>query len=194
MQRNIFGVLLLVVSILVVGCGGGSSSSTSKEAKNDSKSDGWQGVWYAVNKDEKSGVVTNIMKLDIKDQKTAHLTNWDLKGNTFSSANGKRTLILWQSTDLDLAVSVSGNTLEFTVPDIKEMGTVLECNYDGSKGKLHAKENDISFSKDEVSVDDIKEKNIKSYQEFAAKQGITVEIERDMTDREYMEYVKENSF
>ncbi len=189
--RNTVGFLLiLTVAIFTIGCGSGSNSSSSKEAKPDSL----PGTWYAVEKDKKSEIVSGITILKINDSKSAHLTSWNLKGNTFPGPNGKSTKILWVSTDFDLEVSQSGSTLKFIVPDAKEMGTVLECKYDEGKEQLNSNEGDNVFTKKELSVQKIKEDNIKAYQEFAAKQGIDVEIERDMTNSEYMEFVKVNTF
>ncbi len=177
-----------MIALLSVGCGNDSSTPKTKKGENI------QGMWYSTEKDKNSGVISSINILDIKDSKSAHLTRWDLKGNTFSSNNGKYTKILWQSTDIDLSMSKSGNKLEFTVPDVNEMGTVLECEYDDDKQTLKSKDGDNVFSSEEIPVQKIKEENIKAYQEFAAKQGMTVELEKDMTSGEYMEYVKKNSF
>ena len=182
------GAVLLMIALLSIGCGGGSG--TPKPEKEDSI----QGMWYSTKKDKSSGVISSISLLEIKDSKSAHLTKWDLKGNTFSGSNGKYTKILWQSTDLDLAISKSGNKLEFTVPDVNEMGTVLECEYNSDKQTLKSKDGDSVFSSKEIPVQKLKEENIKAYQEFAAKQGVTVELEKDMTSGEYLEYVKKNSF
>jgi len=184
------GILFLMLSLVILGCGGGSSKTGQKEAADNEL----QGVWYSIEKEKKSGVVSSINILEIKDLKSAHLTKWDLKGNTFSGANGTYTKLLWQSTDIDLAISKSGRTLTFTVPEVKEMGDILECTYDSDKAELKSKEGGNTFSKKELSVQKIKDDNIKMYQDFVAKQGINAEIENDMTNSEYMEYVKNNTF
>ncbi len=188
--RNIIGVfLVLTIAVFAIGCGN-STSSSSKEVKTDNL----PGTWYALEKDKKSDIVSGITILQINDSKSGHLTSWNLKGNTFSSPNGKFTKILWQSTDFDLEISKSGNTLTFTVPNAKEMGTILECKYDDDKEQLTPNEGNNVFTKTEISVQKLKDENIKAYQEFAAKQGINVEIERDMASSEYMEFVKVNTF
>lgn len=189
LRKNITVLLAVIIATFAIGCGS-SNSSNSKEAKADSL----PGTWYAIEKDKNSDIVSGITILQINNSETAHLTSWNLKGNTFSGPNGKSTKILWQSTEFDLALSKSGNTLTFTVPNAKEMGTVLECKFDESKEQLRPKDGENFFTKKEISVQDIKEENIKAYQEFAAKQGIHVDIEKDMTNSEYMEFVKVNTF
>lgn len=187
MWKKITGIALLIITLLVVGCGSNTSSTNNKDVKNNVLT----GKWFSTKKDKQSNVISNIMILEIKDDKNAHLTTWELKGNTFPNIEGNKTKILWQSTDFDLSVESKGKDVVFSV---EEIGTVLECKHDKEKNQLIAKDDMGIFTRDEIQIQEIKKENIDAYKDFALKKGVVVDIEKDMTSNEYMEYVRKNTF
>lgn len=181
-------LVLIMMALLIAGCGG-SSNGDKKVAE-------LVGNWCSVQKDSKGDLVSNIIILNIKDGKNAHFTSWDLTGNKFSKNDDTMVKILWKYTEMDLAIECSGNTLKFTTPEAKELGTILECKYDADKKQLVIKDSERSgtFTRDDLKIEDVKAENIAKFKDYLAKEGKNVDIEKDMSDSEYMQFVRKNTF
>lgn len=187
MKKGI-AILLLMMTLIIWGCGG-SSNGNKKVAE-------WVGDWCSVQKDSKANLVSNIIVLNIKDEKNAHFISWDLTGNKFSKNGNAMVKILWKYTEMDLAIEHSGNTLKFTAPEAKELGNILECKYNADKKQLEIKDSEHggTFTRDDVKLEDVKSENIAKFKDYLAKEGNNVDIERDMSDSEYMEFVRKSTF
>lgn len=187
-KKSIVILALLMMALLIWGCGG-SSNGDKKVAE-------WVGNWCSVQKNSKADLVSNIIMLNIKDEKNAHFTSWDLTGNKYSKNGDTMVKILWKYTEMDLTIESSGNILKFTAPEAKELGTILECKYDADKKQLVIKDSEHggTFNRDDLNIEDVKSESITKFKDYLAKEGNNVDIEKDMSDSEYMQFVRKNTF
>ena len=102
------------------------------------------------------------------------------------------TQLFWKVDDIPVAIERSGKTLEISAAGADDVD-LMECKFDSSAQKLTT-DNEMTFSKDSIEVESLKERSIREYEKNFSQQAKRVEIIGDMSSSQYKSYLNKKLF
>ena len=184
--KTFSAIFMAVILFCASGCGGGSTENKpAPEPKTSENS--LAGQWSAI-KTDSAGNAIRINILDIADDKSGHLQTLELTASEFEDV----TQIFWKVDDIPVAIKRSGKTLEISAAGADDVD-LMECEFDSSAQKLTT-DREMTFSKEPIELDGLKEKSIREYETNLSGEGKRVEIINDMSSSQYKGYLNKKIF
>ena len=184
-------VFMAVLLLFASGCGGGSSTENKpapKPAPAPKTSEAsLTGQWNSLKTDSQGNVI-RISILDIVDDKSGNFQTMELTASEFEDV----TQIFWKVDNIPIVIDRHKNTLKISAEGADDVD-LMECTFDSSAQKLTTNI-EMTFSKDSIEVESLKERSIREYEKNFSQQAKRVEIIGDMSSSQYKSYLNKKLF